>query len=148
MRLAIALALSFLHCAASQQVDDVFVVFSNHVDIGYDLPYFNSKTNHTDILGNRASEVINRYFEKFFETAITTAETSRYKWMTQSWLVSVYRNCDKIVARSSGKSGALLKNLRCPNATALSRFEAAVQRSDITWHALPFNAEPEMFDMW
>jgi hypothetical protein len=36
-------------------------------------------------------------------------------------------------------------DLVCPNATALANFEAAVKRGDITYHAFPFNAEPEMF---
>ena len=35
-------------------------------------------------------------------------------------------------------------DLQCPNATQLSDFEAAARRGDITWHAFPFNAEPEM----
>ena len=30
--------------------------------------------------------------------------------------------------------------LQCPDATKLAELEAAVKRSDITWHAFPFNA--------
>ena len=39
---------------------------------------------------------------------------------------------------------ALPSDVRCPNASALATFEAAVRRGDITWHAFPFNAEPEL----
>ena len=35
-------------------------------------------------------------------------------------------------------------DLVCPNASALSAFDEAVRLGDITWHAFPFNAEPEL----
>ena len=85
---------------------------------------------------------INQYFHEHFPKAIATANEARakggrpYKWMTQSWLVSLYRQCN------STNVGI---GVKCPNATALAAFEAAVSRGDINWHAFPFNAEPELF---
>ena len=87
----------------------VFVVFSNHLDVGY--------TDNLD--GSCAGAVVNRYFDDHFPNAIKTADEFRqvrnlcayvivlahghlhaptpqagnpnrtYAWMTQSWLVQV-----------------------------------------------------------
>ena len=35
--------------------------------------------------------------------------------------------------------------LHCPSEEAVDRFKDAVNRGDITWHAFPFNGEPEYF---
>ena len=63
--------------------------------------------------------------------------------MTQSWLVNTYRNCDRTVVNIDGPSDPSV--LQCPTKAELASFEAAVRRGDIGWHALPFNAEPELF---
>lgn len=67
-----------------------------------------------------------------------------YRWMTQSWLVSMYRHCQDSVLNILGPGHPT--DLVCPNASALASFEAAVRRGDITWHAFPHNAEPELYD--
>jgi len=66
-------------------IKKVFVVYSNHLDVGY-----------TDNLnGSCAGAVINRYFHQHFPLAAQTAAWMRantndtYRWMTQSWLVSM-----------------------------------------------------------
>ena len=38
------------------------------------------------------------------------------------------------------------EGIQCPNATALAQFREAVQHGWITWHAFPFNTEPEFYD--
>lgn len=116
----------------------VYVVFSNHLDVGY--------TENRN--GSSAAAVINEYFEHHFPAAIATANEARahghpFRWMTQSWLVSAFRNCNATKINIGGPS--LPSDLRCPNATALAAFEAAVRRKDIGWHAFPFNGEPELF---
>ena len=127
-------------------IQDVFVVFSNHLDIGYTM----------NVNGSCAGAVINKYFTQFFPAAIATSQYLRtnatinsttrwkYKWMTQSWLVSAYRHCNATTVNRFGRGEA--SDLVCPSAAELAAFEAAVRRGDITWHAFPHNAEPEMFD--
>jgi hypothetical protein len=39
-----------------------------------------------------------------------------------------------------------VSDIKCPNATELAAFEESVKAGDITWHAFPHNAEPEMYD--
>ena len=68
-----------------------------------------------------------------------------YRWMTQSWLVSVFRHCTESPINIHGKANEP-SSLVCPNASALAAFEASAKRGDVGWHAFPFNAEPEMLD--
>lgn len=124
-----------------QGITKVYIVFSNHLDIGY-----------TDnINGSCAGAVTNRYFHDHFPNAINTSamfravaktnKNRRYRWMTQSWLVSVFRNCASSKININGPASP--SDLICPNATALAAFEAAAKAGDIGWHAFPHNAEPE-----
>jgi len=55
-----------------------------------------------------------------------------------------YRNCEPSIVNIGGPGHP--SDLVCPNASALAAFETAVTRGDITWHAFPHNAEPEMYD--
>jgi hypothetical protein len=98
--------------------------------------------------GASASAVINKYFQEHFPTAISTANEARkhgkrYIWMTQSWLVAAYRNCNETVVNIQGPGAP--SALHCPSKSELAEFEAAVARGDISWHAFPFNGEPELF---
>ena len=133
-----------------QGIKKVYIVFSNHLDIGY-----------TDnVNGSCAGSVVNRYFHDHFPNAIKTANAFRakaatnknreYKWMSQSWLASVYRNCEATKVNIHGPSAPT--DIICPNASALAAFQQAVEQGDIGWHAFPHNAEPEtmsatMFDI-
>mgnify|MGYP003885175691 CR=1 FL=1 len=120
-------------------ITKVYVVFSNHLDVGYTL--------NSD--GSSAGAVVNEYFDKHFPKAVETGRAARaagrfqYRWMTQSWLVDVFRNCNATVINIAGPGAA--SDVRCPNASALAAFDEAVRVGDITWHAFPFNAEPETF---
>jgi hypothetical protein len=124
--------------ASVDPIKKVYVLFSNHLDIGYTM-------NEN---GSTSGAVINEYFTKHFPSAVEVAAQARargerpYRWMTQSWLVSAYRHCAQTnISMLPGSPS----ELRCPNATALSAFSAAARRGDISWHAFPFNAEPELF---
>lgn len=57
------------------------------------------------------------------------------KFMTQSWIVSMYLNCPPNVP-----------GLVCPSPAAVANFTDAVKRGFITWHAFPHNAELELGD--
>ena len=61
----------------------------------------------------------------------------------QSWLVDAYRHCNATKINTRGP--AFPSDVVCPNATAVAAFNEAVRRGDITYHAFPFNAEPELF---
>ena len=125
--------------AASSNISKVYVVFSNHLDIG-----FTENRN-----GSTSGAVVSDYFFKHFPAAIATAEQARakgsrpYKWMTQAWLVAAYRNCNSTKINRYGPG--FPSDVLCPSPAELAAFEAAVRRGDIGWHAFPFNAEPELF---
>eukprot|EP00912_Choanoflagellata_sp_UC4_P001668 UC4_evm5s1059 len=127
---------------STANISDVYIVFSNHLDVGY--------TDNKN--GSCAGSVVNRYFHDHFPLAIETANAFRnstskwrYTWMTQSWLVSMFRHCKESVINRFGRPGDPT-DIICPNATQLEDFEAAVKRGDISWHAFPHNSEPEMYD--
>ena len=124
---------------SSDPIKKVYIVFSNHLDIGYTK----------NVNGSTSGAVINQYFNEHFPKAINTANEARakgghqYRWMTQSWLVSTFRNCKDTKVNIHGPNYP--NDLQCPNASSVAAFEAAVKRKDIVWHAFPFNAEPELF---
>lgn len=112
----------------------VYVVFSNHLDVGF--------TNNVN--GSCAGAVINEYFHSHFPNAIRTSDYFRanvsrlvgyqYRWMTQSWLVAMYRNCNATVVN---RFGGNVTDLVCPSPTELAEFERVVRLGDIGWHAFP-----------
>ncbi|KAL3138964.1 hypothetical protein ABBQ32_005773 [Trebouxia sp. C0010 RCD-2024] len=113
--------------------EKVHVVFSNHLDLGFD---------GINPVPGTDDNVINKYFTEFFPQAINTSRhllerggPERLQWMTQSWLVSIYLDCP------------IGMNLQCPSQEEVEAFEAAVHRGDIYWHALPFNGQLEFFDV-
>ena len=128
---------ALLAAVQTARIDKVYVVFSNHLDVGYTL-------NRN---GSSAGAVINEYFHSHFPKAIATGRQARaagwqYRWMTQSWLVSAFRHCGSTRVNVHGPGHKT--DVICPNASAVAAFEEAVRSGDIVWHALPFNAEPEL----
>tara|TARA_B110000208_G_scaffold130755_1_gene158559 strand:- start:3591 stop:4208 length:618 start_codon:yes stop_codon:yes gene_type:complete len=113
---------------ASVPIKVVHLIQSNHLDVGY-----------TDT----AVGVINEYFETFFPRAIAigaamrarAGKPERLKWMTQSYLVTLFLDCPPHIV-----------GLSCPNATAIEAFKGAVAAGDIVWQAFPHNAELMMLD--
>ncbi|KAK9821791.1 hypothetical protein WJX81_004092 [Elliptochloris bilobata] len=118
---------TFILSAYCHPTPDVHVVFSSHLDIGFKD-------------AGSVESVVNEYFNQHFPDAIATASQVRsqqgrqYRYMTHSWLVSLYLDCPPGLG------------LDCPSATAVTAFKAAVHRGDIYWHALPFNLEAEVAD--
>ncbi|DBA72016.1 TPA: hypothetical protein ACH3X2_010755 [Trebouxia sp. C0005] len=96
--------------------EKIHLIFSNHLDIGFDGI---NPTPGTDF------NVINKYFTEFFPQAMDTSQTlaerggrERLRWMTQSWLVSMFLDCP------------IGMDLHCPSKTEVEAFEAAVHRVD------------------
>lgn len=99
-------------------VQRVHLIFKTHLDLGF-----------TDL----ARRVVRRYFDDFFPTAIALAEALRqfdpsvsFRWTVGSWLLYTYLESAKPSDRR--------------------RMEAAVERGDILWHALPFTTHTELMD--
>jgi|EP01047_Picozoa_sp_COSAG01_P006611 hypothetical protein len=125
------------HDISNDNISKVFIVFSNHLDVGY--------TNSS------AAGVVQQYWDHFIPAAIATAAefrqkqpTLRFRWMCQSWIVSMFRHCNTSVINGGGPGHP--SDLRCPTAAALAAFETAVRAGDIGWSRMPFNAEPEIYD--
>ena len=79
-----------------------------------------------------AVAVINTYFDSFFPRAASIGAalraqngTDRLRWMTQSYLVSLFLDCPPGIG------------LNCPNGAAKDAFKAAAAAGDITWQAFP-----------
>jgi hypothetical protein len=122
------LALTLLVLAHAEPLSTIHITFMNHFDAGFT---------------NTVENVVNLYFDEFYPKAIRVAQELRIRggpealvYTTHPWLASLYVNCPK----------NLWPGLHCPNATMLNLFSEAVKRGDITWHAFPFNAEPEFMD--
>eukprot|EP00884_Botryococcus_braunii_P018962 jgi/Botrbrau1/574/Bobra.0010s0040.1 len=117
-------------CSSERQ--QVHIVFSNHLDIGFDG--LGTELGTVD-------NVLDRYVQSYFPKAIEIAQELRdrggpeqLKYMTHSWLVSMYLDCPPNMG------------WRCPNSTEVVAFREAVQREDIWWHAFPHNAQMEVMD--
>lgn len=54
--------------------------------------------------------------------------------LTQSWLLSLFFDCPQNM------------DLVCPSPDTVARMERAIRRGQVTWHAMPFNAQVELFD--
>jgi len=106
--------------AAGKPVKTVHVISSNHFDAGY-----------ADV----TAKVVNMYFDTYFPRAATVGDAflkatgNPLKWMTFSYLVSLYTDCPPNMG------------LHCPNSSQLAQFASAVKARHIVWPALPTNAE-------
>lgn len=117
--------------ALGEPIQRVHLIFSNHLDIGFhsDLP----DTPGTD------SNVLSHYFKDYFPAAVAVAEemrqrggTERYRYLTHSFLVSLYLNdCPE-------KLG-----IYCPSTDEIAVFKNAILQGDIVWHAYPDNLQTE-----
>ncbi len=128
-----AVPMSWLKEAARGRVEaanitTIYLVSSCHLDVGF---------------ANSAQNIVNEYFDKYFPSAIATAEElrraggeERLVFTTHPYLVWLYLNCSRVPQLG----------LHCPNASQVAAFNAAVERGDIAWHAFPFNAELEFYD--
>jgi len=128
------LALLHVACCAPlpTAITKVHVVFMNHLDVGYNGIY-------PEV--GFAFNVINRYFDVYFPSAIETAqqlkkEGGKYSliYTTHAWLVDLYLSCPPGM------------NIHCPSAEQQATLLAALRDGTITYHAYPFNVEAEVMD--
>jgi hypothetical protein len=161
--------------AAGVAVKEVHMVLSSHFDAGCKTP---GCTRSEDLTPNEARvcakvgagnahgatdpfgtgepwayHIVNRYFDQFIPQAIALAEEGRrngtaYTYMTQSWVASLYLDCERAGMLSwpgSGAAKAGLPTLHCPNASSVAAFKAALQRGDIFLHAFPHDGEASYY---
>ena len=104
--------------APDPAVKRVLVMFKCHFDAGF--------------IDTQYNVVHKRYFQKFYPEAIEIARAANaggkrnYVWTTGSWLLYEYLEQASPADRKT--------------------MEAAVERGDIAWHALPFTWQTEMID--
>lgn len=118
------------------QIKNVHLIFMNHLDVGYSL----------NLLPGYLVDVLNAYFNVYFPRAILIAGQLKmlkyvetFIYTTHPWLVSMYLDCPPNLVLSGRK-------LKCPSASAVEDFKAAILSGYITWHAGPMNMEYEMID--
>ena len=106
-------------------ITTVHVVQACHFDAGYK---------------DTTSNILNLWFHTFFPQALklgleldALGGRERLKFMAQTYIVSLFLDCPPG-----------LPGLQCPSAAEVADFERAVRAGYITWHALPFNGEPEL----
>ena len=98
-----------------------------------------------------AYHVLNRYFTNFFPAAADFGDQARakdpsdpYVWMTQSWVVDLFLNCNRSNYVADKRYGGH-PLLQCPNASAVERFKRAVKLGDVVWHAAATDQEAGYF---
>lgn len=103
---------------ADPSIKKVHVIFKTHLDVGF-----------TKLAG----EVVKTYMQEFIPNALALSEKlrqenqkDRYVWSTGSWLVHEFLEQAEPADRK--------------------RMEAAIERGDIAWHALPFTTHSELAD--
>ncbi|BDA48441.1 hypothetical protein COCOBI_12-1200 [Coccomyxa sp. Obi] len=110
----------------------VHLVFSNHLDIGFDgiSPLIGTDDN-----------VVNVYFDLYFPKAVAVDDVlrkrggnQRLKYLTHSWLISMFLDCPPELG------------FHCPSAITKKAVENAVREGVIYWHAFPFNGQMEIMD--
>lgn len=114
-RLSGLLTLALLPLVGRAQVQDVYVLFKTHLDIGFT---------------NLSSVVEKNYIDNFIPRAMDVAEQlrreggeERYVWTTGSWLVQSF--LDKA------------------DASQRERLCRAIEQGDIVWNAMPYTVESE-----
>ena len=74
---------------------------------------------------------------------MTVSSTAIYLYQVHGWVAELYVNCLPWYV-SDGCAGRADGQLRCPTASEVSKFDAAVRRGEIVYAASPFNIDPEV----
>ena len=144
-------------------VKDIHVVFSNHLDVGFNSRAWCDGGSLQGCIGPDvvidgqqcrpwSYYVINANMNTFIPRAIDFAASLRntstpFTYMTHPFIVAFLLDCEEAGLndwRSGSTHGSSL--LQCPNATAIANFKAAVKRGDVWWHAFPHNPMPGLYD--
>ena len=144
---------------ASVELDRAHIVWMNHLDVGFT---------------NNIASVMNIYFHEYFPRAIATAKAVNrkgqppiFKYTSHAWLLDLFFSCPTQLglhcnasapnaapdaAPTLSSEGSRLGKtpdydpacVVCPSPKELAAVEQAIRDDVITWHAFPFNAEPEV----
>jgi len=146
----------------ADSVTEVHLAFSNHLDVGFNSRAWCMDGSYKGCVNASMSKdgmecrpwaysVIQANIETFIPRAIAQAESMRntdtpFTYMTQPFVVDFLLDCEE-----SGLADWRLPHvgeplLKCPNASSIAAFKAAVARGDIWWQAFPHNAMPGLYD--
>lgn len=117
-------------------VENIHVVFMNHLDVGYNgIP-------ETGFIAN----VVNTYFQEYFPRAVNIAKemnivnpNESFIYTSHPWLIRLYLECPPNLILSGIK-------VQCPSQDDVTRFEDAISRGQIVWHAGPMNMQVELMN--
>ena len=89
--------------------------------------------------------------QTFIPRAIAIAAELReqnvtYSYMTQPFVAAFLLDCEHSGLLDWRPPNASDPLLRCPNASAVAAFKAAVKRGEVWWHAFPHNPMPGLYD--
>ena len=144
-------------------VVDIHVIFSNHLDVGFNSRAWCDGGSLQGCIGPEITVdgqlcrpwsyyVINANMNTFLPRAAALATklrntTTKFTYMTQPFIVSFFMDCLESGLtnwRDGTEHGTLL--LECPSKETMDLFHAAVLRGDIWWHAFPHNPMPGLYD--
>ena len=118
-------------------ITKVYVIFMNHVDIGYDG--INPSVGYVN-------NVLNKYFQEFFPQALKLAKAVKqhnpklsFIYTTQPWLVSMYLDCPPNMILSGIP-------LNCPSKEEAVAFAEAIKAGHIAMHAGAMNMQYGMMN--
>jgi len=113
-------------------ITKVYVIFMNHVDIGYDG--INPSVGYVN-------NVLNKYFQEFFPRALKLSKAVKqhnpklsFIYTTQPWLVSMYLDCPPNMVLSGIP-------LNCPSREEAVAFAEAIKAGQIAIHAGAMNMQ-------
>lgn len=145
------------------EVTDIHVVFSNHLDVGFNSRAWCDGGSLQGCIGPEkfidgqqcrpwSYYVINANMNTFIPRAAALANELRntkynFTYMTQPFIVDFLFDCEHSGLTDWRKGATFGANLlECPNATAIQQFKDAVKRGDVWWHAFPHNPMPGLYD--
>jgi hypothetical protein len=163
--LSAALAAAVASADESVAITDIHVVFSNHLDVGFNERSWNDQDA---VEGNAqceglfspdgercmplAANVTSEYFNVYFPRAASISDaarakgTDRYIYMAQPWVVALFLDCARSGVNDWRPGHTSDHLLTCPNATTIAQFKRAVSQGDIFFQAFPHSSCPESYD--
>ena len=150
---------------SAAEVTDIHVVFSNHLDAGFNVRAWCMHDPANDGCTSTAPSkqnklpcrpwtywVVQENLDTFIPRAIGMAEELRnsstpFQYLTNAWLVSFLLDCEKSgLAGWGGPTVAGEPLLKCPSPSAIEAFKTAAKQRDVHWHAFPFSSNPGLYD--
>jgi hypothetical protein len=144
-------------------VQEIHVVFSNHMDVGFNSRAWCDGGSLQGCIGPQISidgqkcrpwsyYVINANMNTFIPRAANLANELRntkygFSYMTHPYAVAFLLDCEESGLTDWRPGPTYGKNLlECPNRTTIQQFKEAVKSGDVWWHAFPHNPMPGLYD--